>query len=718
MSKTYKDIFLIIILIGVILFPSFKVNAANNFTIDIQSNKSSIIVGEEATFTIAIQNINGTSEGINACTSVLNMSDSSKLEFVSVSGLNGWNAVYGTKLAFDGAPTFVNATVASFKFKGLVAGTVTITPTADDCADGIYEYTGNSNSIAITVKNPPSNNANLSSLSLSNGSLSPSFNANTINYTATINNASTVINASPVAGATITGHGTKSLSYGNNSFKITVTAEDGVTKKVYNINITRPDNRSTNNKLSALSLSAGSISFSPNINSYNIVIPSEVSSFSVLSATAQDSKSSISYNNKTISLNYGETKTISVIVTSEAGLNNTYYINVTRTDGRSDNNYLKTLSIKGISMVFNKNTLNYSQVVENSLQIITIEALSEDVKATIQGLGTKNLIVGSNTFQVKVISEKGREKIYTIVLIKKDENNQIPGLSDNAFLKNLKINDQEIQFDKNTFEYKLYLESINEKAIITFEKEDEKSTIALNGNQDLVFGVNNFEITVTAENGSIKKYKVTIIRKNNLIEERLSTSQKLSVSNSLFKNAKKGYQDLRFIINSSDNIELYRWDFKFEDLKNVGISPKLEILINKSKYNKEILKLTKLDKITNLTFLHEGELPGKSIITLDLSRVYQNGNIVNLYFYDKDKNTIKLIKDNINVINGKIIIDIEHCSEYFLTDNLIPDSQINDVENSSIIFYVIIAVITIVIVSLGLLIYLRLKKVNKNKDME
>ncbi|MDD2409729.1 MAG: cadherin-like beta sandwich domain-containing protein [Bacilli bacterium] len=715
MKKTSKKILFMIIMVGIILFPLYKVNAANNFTINIQSNKSSIIIGEEVTINVAIQNINDVSGGLTGCVSTLNMNDNNKLSYVSVTGLNGWTATYAAKLALDtdsSHPILSNTNVASLKFKGLVAGSVTIIPTADDCNNGVDEFTGNSNSLTINVKNPPSNNANLTSLSLANGTISPSFNSSTVNYTATINAASTIINAGATSGATISGNGTKYLNYGNNSFSVTVTAEDGITKKVYNVNIVRPDTRSVNNKLSAISISTGSINFNPSINSYSITIPSEISSFSILNATAQDSKSKISYNNKTVSLNYGETKAINIIVTSESGVNNTYTINVTRTDGRSNNNYLSSLNITGISLVFNKNTLNYNAVVENSVSSVNITAGAEDLKSSVTGIGTKILNVGSNSFQVKVISEKGSEKIYTIVLIKKDENNQIPGLSDNAFLKSLKINDQDFKFDKNIYKYTIYLESTYDKAVIIAEKEDEKSIIALNGNEVLEFGVNNFEITVTAENANVKKYAITIIRKNNLIEEKLlNNSKSLVISNNTFKNAEKGYQDLRFIINNSENKELYRWDFKLENLKNTNISPKLDIEINNSSYKEEILKITKSNPITNLTFKHEGLLPGKSTVTINLANIYKDGNIVNLYYYDKNNKTIKLIKKNISIVNGNVTFDINHCSEYFLTNNIIQDIEVNDSQSGEIIVYIIIAIL--ILTTLGLFIYIKKKNVKE-----
>ena len=711
MKKISKKIIFIMI---IMLFPLIKVNALDNYTINIQANKNTIIIGEEITVTVAIQNINEVNPGLTACISTLNMTDNTKIQYISVSALNGWSATYGNNLVLDtSSPILSNTNVATIKFKGVSAGTVTIKPTAADCTNNFSAFTGISNSLTITVKNPPSTNANLTNLSLSSSLMSPSFNSSVLNYSATIDSANVFINAIATSGATISGNGSKNLNYGNNSFNITVTAEDRVTKKVYNVNIFRPDNRSINNKLSSIEISAGSIIFNPNVNTYNITIPSDIAAFSLVNATAQDSKSKISYKNKTISINHGETKKINIIVTSESGVNNIYVLNVTRTDGRSDNNYLSLLKIDGVDIKFNKNTLNYSAIVDNKISNVNITALAEDSKSTINGDGIKILNIGSNTIQIKVISEKGSEKIYTIVLIKKDENNLIPGLSDNAFLKKLKINDSSFNFDKNIFKYTIYLDALNDKAVIIADKEDEKSILALNGNEELQFGENKFEITVTAENGNVKLYTIIIIRKNNLIEEKLLKNNDLIISSNRFKNAKEEYQDLLFIINNNEDKELYRWEFKIEDLKDSNITSNLDIEINNSQYNKEILKLTKLNNITNLSFKHEGKLPGISTITINMDNIYKDGDKVNLYHYDKNSKKITLIKENIVIENSLVKFDIDHCSEYFLTDTIIDNVLISNPALGVNIIYIIIPVL--IIVSLGIYVFIRTK--NKQKGI-
>jgi len=85
-------------------------------------------------------------------------------------------------------------------------------------------------------------NANLSSLSVSSGTLTPALNATTTIYTVSVGNSVSSITIMAVASntsATVDGDGQKSLSVGANTITITVTAEDGTTKKTYTITVTR-----------------------------------------------------------------------------------------------------------------------------------------------------------------------------------------------------------------------------------------------------------------------------------------------------------------------------------------------------------------------------------------------------------------------------------------------------------------------------------------------
>ena len=95
-------------------------------------------------------------------------------------------------------------------------------------------------------------NANLSNLTFSSGSLSPSFSANTVYYTASVGPATTSITVTPtVADATSTvtvngvpvtsgnASGAIALAVGSNTISTSVTSTD-LTNKVYTLTVSRP----------------------------------------------------------------------------------------------------------------------------------------------------------------------------------------------------------------------------------------------------------------------------------------------------------------------------------------------------------------------------------------------------------------------------------------------------------------------------------------------
>lgn len=97
-------------------------------------------------------------------------------------------------------------------------------------------------SATLTVKDAAkSSNANLKSLSLSSGSLSPRFSAAQTNYTAKVENSVTSCKIYATAadgGSKVDVSGSAELKVGSNTRKITVTAPSGA-QKVYTVIITR-----------------------------------------------------------------------------------------------------------------------------------------------------------------------------------------------------------------------------------------------------------------------------------------------------------------------------------------------------------------------------------------------------------------------------------------------------------------------------------------------
>ena len=87
---------------------------------------------------------------------------------------------------------------------------------------------------------------------------------------------------------------------------------------------------------------------------------------------------------------------------------------------KSSNNYLSELTIDIENFNFDKNTTEYTLVVDNNTQIITISAKAEDEKAKITGTGQKALKVGENKYTITVIAEDETKREYNIVITREE----------------------------------------------------------------------------------------------------------------------------------------------------------------------------------------------------------------------------------------------------------------------------------------------------------
>jgi hypothetical protein len=113
---------------------------------------------------------------------------------------------------------------------------ITITVTAENGTTRTYSI--------IVTRTPLSANANLGSLSVSTGTLSPAFSANIPAYTVLVPNvtSSITVTASPAdsnASLSLVSPYTATLSGNTTSIPITVTAEDGSTTRIYTVTVNK-----------------------------------------------------------------------------------------------------------------------------------------------------------------------------------------------------------------------------------------------------------------------------------------------------------------------------------------------------------------------------------------------------------------------------------------------------------------------------------------------
>jgi len=133
--------------------------------------------------------------------------------------------------------------VATFTCKAAGAATVSCSLGALGDMSGVdVAVSGASKSITITTPAIKSSNADLASLAISPGTLTPAFSAATQSYSTTVaaNQSKITVSAAPAdSKATVALNGVQnSLVSGKNTVKVTVTAENGATK-VYSVIVTK-----------------------------------------------------------------------------------------------------------------------------------------------------------------------------------------------------------------------------------------------------------------------------------------------------------------------------------------------------------------------------------------------------------------------------------------------------------------------------------------------
>ena len=98
--------------------------------------------------------------------------------------------------------------------------------------------------------------------------------------------------------------------------------------------------------------------------------------------------------------------------------------------------------------------------------------------------------------------------------------------SNNANIKDIKLSNGKIEFNKDILEYTIDVKNKINKITVNAILEDSKAKIEGNGEYNLKAGINEIKLTVQAEDGTLKNYKIKIIRdiKEKLPRKKLKTN--------------------------------------------------------------------------------------------------------------------------------------------------------------------------------------------------
>ena len=174
---------------------------------------------------------------------------------------------------------------------------------------------------------------------------------------------------------------------------------------------------------------------------------------------------------------------------------------------------------------FDKDTLEYTLTVPYDTEEVNLSGVLGDSYATVKGLTTYKLDGDKTVAYVTVTAEDGTERVYTITIVReakpteegktevKEEVKTSPVAyfySDNNYLKSLEIDGYDIDFDREVYEYKITVGSDVDSLDIKAIPEDYRSRVEITGNENFKTGDNEVIITVTAEDGSERVYKILV----------------------------------------------------------------------------------------------------------------------------------------------------------------------------------------------------------------
>jgi hypothetical protein len=394
--------------------------------------------------------------------------------------------------------------------------------------------------------------AELASLTVAPGTLTPTFNSSTTQYSIdlTTNITSVTVMAQPaVAGDTLTINGQTTTSRtitlgqpGSTTSVSIVVSESGSNSRTYTVLINRAG-PGGNNSLHNLIVSPGNLTpvFDANTLRYTVNVTNNAPSI-LVTPTLDDSAATMTMDGQPatsgqaqpITLNGpGLTTLIDIVVTALNGTQKIYLITVSR--GISNNNNLRSLAISPGTLVpaFSAGTIGYTVNVASNVENISVTPELDDSTATMTvngdptNSGEARTITlkgpSSNTFiNIVVTAENQSQKNYVIVVTRAALGDN--HLSDLSVRVGTVAQDLSPTFAPNITDYTVNVASDVTIVSVTATMEVTNASMTINNQatssgqtRDIDFGSQESSMTitisVTAPNGGVPNtYRITVNR--------------------------------------------------------------------------------------------------------------------------------------------------------------------------------------------------------------
>ena len=333
--------------------------------------------------------------------------------------------------------------VLQLELKVLKAGSTRINIEETDKA-----YYTNGNQIAQTMAGivinsvEPNSNTFLAKLYVKGYNMQPAFKKSQLTYNLTV--PTNVSEIEIVANKydptqTVTGIGVKQLRYGQNKFRVVVTAQNQ-DSRTYEIMITRTDDRTGDLNLKTLQVIGTDIKAEKDKLIYNTTVSRSVDKVLITAMTNDPMATLTGTGQKELQIGLN---TFKILVQSANGLERTYTINVTRSTEELEeqvlSSKLKLLTVNGLVMnVSSEENKPFLYGISNKQNTLNINTVTESKTATVKITGNENLKVGTNKIDITVTQvleeaippteeDEGKEAVieettYTLIVYKNPNN--------------------------------------------------------------------------------------------------------------------------------------------------------------------------------------------------------------------------------------------------------------------------------------------------------
>ncbi len=507
---------------------------------------------------------------------------------------------------------------------------------------------------------------------------------------------------------------------------ITVTAEDGITQNIYQLQVTRlpPESDSLLASLDIKDHTTQSIDFgfSKYTNTYDTVLVDNPVRFVTVYPVAESKFATIEVNQQKIEADKGYridldvnvTMPIIVEVTAENGVDtSTYRLTVKRQLPNSDASLSDlTVSSLEITPIFSPTNQKYTAIATGSTTSVTVTPTATYSGATItvnnipvksgNASGSIRLSEVTTVTVVVTAEDKVTKRAYTVTIT----NDDLRAKSKNADLKSLKVNEGDMspEFKSSITTYNVPVENDVDYIDIFPVPEDNRAKIAVkmgskyigdydgNFSEAIKSGANKFTIEVTADDGKTKKsYSLNV---NRGVNGQQGSLKPITPDQIDFKKSKTIYVDITkyAIVSSKVFSELakypdttiifqgidYSLAFKGSDISTVvPFAETYNLAMSFTSPDEDNIRDllgsdSGIDLVT-LYFKHHGALPGKATLMVDLGAKYKSKTLY-LHYYNPEMDRNEYYGKVTTNSRGTVAFKVDHFSTYILAPKILRNS--------------------------------------------